>query len=140
MGRCIIKLTDDAGVDFYAEYSTVVDAPTTYGLRLDEFKAFIKEQEGARGLAELPERLARCDKQGTSFQMEGDLLSLLACNRAGKGETTLTYRQIVATYCHREPKPKGHACGKKCERDGCNFEVDDRVLVDHVADHENAKT
>ena len=127
MGRCIIKLTDDEKRDYYAEYSTIVDAPTTYGLLLDDFKAFIKDQEGARGLEELPERLARCDKQGTSFQMDGDLLSLLCCNRAGKEESKLTYRQIVAVYCHREPKILGHVCDDACDNEGCEFEVDDRL-------------
>ena len=44
MPRFIIKITDEKdNKDYYMMWSTVVDAPVTYGLSLDEFKEYFKE-------------------------------------------------------------------------------------------------
>lgn len=55
MGRYIIKPERD--VNFYVEWSTVVDAPTAYGTR----KQFLKylDKDG-------PKRMERADRLGTS--------------------------------------------------------------------------
>lgn len=126
MARGLIKLTD-CERDYYLEWSTISDRPSTYGMSLDELKAFVKDEYGKEGLRDLPDRLARLDAKGTSFHGDGDAISTILCNRAGVGETKLTYRQIVEMYCKRSGDIVGHkhdwegACA-----DQCPFEVDDR--------------
>ena len=79
MSRILVKIKDR-----YFEWSTVVDAPVTYGLTLPQLRHYVKEEYGRQGLEELPERLERCDKQGhSSFGIRESLTSFLACNRAG---------------------------------------------------------
>lgn len=136
MGKCIFKLVDDDKREWFLEWSTIVDAPVTYGMSLDALREYVKDKYGSEGLAELPERLARVEQRGHSFHgdSEGeDVIGLIAINRAGLNETMLTYRQMVDVYCHRKPAVRGHECdygvGGEC-RDGCAFanagKVDDR--------------
>jgi hypothetical protein len=122
MGRCIIKLTEGERA-WYLEWSTVVDAPVTYGMSLDELRAHVKDRYGSEGIAELPGRLARVEKFGTSMMRDESVVDTAWLNRAGKGESRLTYRQMVAMYCGGEdaPEVEGHHCDYEgaCGEDGC---------------------
>ena len=80
------------------EWSTGLDAPVTYGVPLERFKAYYRERYGTEGMKELPERLERVERKGTS-DMIGTLAGLIACNRAGDKEEKLTLEQIVERYC-----------------------------------------
>jgi hypothetical protein len=95
MPKYIIKIKDK-----YFEWSTVVDAPTTYGMTEDELREHVQFQDGKTGLDALPERLARVAVKGTSSHMDASLAELLGCNRAGDGETELTEEQIYAKYAN----------------------------------------
>ena len=94
MGRCLIKIKDQ-----YLEWSTVVDAPVTYGMTLEELHIFIKEEYGNSGLVELPQRMERIEKNGTSSNMRISLESLISDNRAGPNETCLSLDEIYERYC-----------------------------------------
>ena len=61
MVRYIIKLKE-----YYYIWSSVVDAPVTDSLDLDQLNEFIKRTEGEEGLRELPSRLQRVEEKGTS--------------------------------------------------------------------------
>ena len=98
MGKFIVKLGD-----FYFEYSTIVDAPTTFGMTLDDFKTYYQHQYGAEGMRGLGIRLKRLEKTGTSAFGDRDVDQTLAGNRAGPNETTLTPDEILRAYCLREP-------------------------------------
>lgn len=65
MPHYIIELRD-GDARWLLEWSTVVDAPITFGMSEPEFLAYYREQHGERALAGLPERLARVAKAGTS--------------------------------------------------------------------------
>lgn len=95
MPRYIIKLDDH-----YLEWSTIVDAPVTYGMTLEQFKHYYKDEYGAEGMRRLGERLQRVDDHGCSAFGE-TLDALLAFNRAGVGETCLTKEQIIDHFVHR---------------------------------------
>jgi hypothetical protein len=111
MGRCIVKFQDQ-GKDYYMEWTTICDAPATYGMSLEEFTQYYGEWYGKQGLAELPERLARIgDGEGTGFHGERDIQSILCVNRAGKNETKLTREQVIAMYCRREGDIVGESWG-----------------------------
>lgn len=95
MPRCIIKIKDK-----YFEWSTIVDAPVTYAMTKKELEEEIKLQHGLHGLKELPGRLERVKKYGTSFQIPTKLKDLLMCNRAGDNEEELTEDEIYKKYSY----------------------------------------
>ena len=94
MSRCILKIKDK-----YFEWSTVVDAPLSYGMNYLELKKYIKAKYGLEGLKRLPNQLERIAKKGNSFQMTGDIKWLIAGNRAGDDETELNSDEIYEKYC-----------------------------------------
>ena len=102
--KVIVKLSDGER-SWYLEWSSVVDAPVTYGMSLDELRRHVKEQYGNEGLRELPKRLARCDARGTSA-FDTTLERILENNRAGPNERQATREEIIRWYCLRESKPK----------------------------------
>lgn len=100
MPRYIIKLTD--GDDsWYMEWSTIVDAPVTPGCSLEEFKDWYLGEYGRKGFEELPERLKRVEKTGTS-SLVSTLKGIIEGNRAGNNETCLTKEQLIDKYCRRK--------------------------------------
>jgi hypothetical protein len=106
MGRCICYVTDKEK-QYYFLWSTIVDAPITFGMELDEFMDFMKEEYGNQGWDGLNESLERARKHGTSWASENYPLDrMINNNRAGKNETTLTKEQIVEWYCRRRENPQ----------------------------------
>lgn len=93
MGRYLIKLDGK-----YLEWSTVVDAPVTDGMTLEELKASTFQRKGEHGLKVLAERLERVEETGISAHYYKDVDELITHNRAGEGETCLTKEQIIAFY------------------------------------------
>lgn len=72
MGRLIAKLGNH-----YLEWSTVVDAPVTFGMTLEEFREHYREQYGAASMAELEQRLARVEGSTDSVGLfTSDILTL----------------------------------------------------------------
>lgn len=101
MPTYIIKINDPKdNQDYYLEWSTVVDAPVTYGLSLEDFKEYYKDRYGRDGMARIDERLVRVEQTGTSSQMPGDNLDeMLVANRAGPDETEIDKEGILERYC-----------------------------------------
>jgi hypothetical protein len=93
MPRFLVKLGSK-----YVEWSTVVDAPVTYGMTLEELTSYIAQQYGADGVAILPERLERLAATGTSSYND-TAESVIKGNRAGPGETELSMEQLIKQYC-----------------------------------------
>ena len=94
MSRIIIKLDGK-----YLEWSTIPDAPVTYGRTLEEFKQYYSDQYGPGGRAGLEERLKRVEETGTSSVRYKSVNELIEFNRAGRAETRLTVEQIIGFYC-----------------------------------------
>lgn len=96
-------------------WSTVVDAPTHIFDDEDDVRAWIKEEYGNSGLAELPSRLERLRANGTSSFIGESAESSVSCNRAGKNETELTFEQLVAYFGvdreNYDDPPEGHEWG-----------------------------
>ena len=127
MGRPIVKLGGH-----YLEWTTVADGPATFGMTLDEFRAYYREKYGSRGAEELPPRLARVEAHGTSSHGDEDVSDTIWLNRAGPGESQLHLEEIVEFYVRRKVNPTNRAltafrkglskCGPSCvavERYGC---------------------
>lgn len=101
MPQFIIKLHDDKeNKDYFLMWSTIVDAPITFGMSLKEFQEYYKYEYGASGMEKLPERLARVEQSGCSAREPSDSLDeLLKFNRAGRNEKNLNKEGILEHYC-----------------------------------------
>ncbi len=96
MPRILIKLTTE-DKSYFGEWSTVVDAPTSPLLPLEEFKKwYINRYE--YDAQDLEERLTRVMRYGTSLITPETAEELIRCNRAGKNETELTKKEIIEQY------------------------------------------
>lgn len=78
MGHLLAKFGDR-----FMDWTTVADGPLTPLMTLPELKRYMVECYGYKSLTELPGRLARVEKFGTSSQMGTTKESLLSHNSAG---------------------------------------------------------
>ena len=102
MPRFICKVIVN-NVPQYFEWSTIVDAPVSYGMSLDVFKAYYKDRYGTSGMFELDQRLKRVEEKGTSSYMDNSVEDLIICNRAGENESELTYDELIKQYFSDPP-------------------------------------
>jgi hypothetical protein len=100
MPRFICKITDNDQA-WYLEWSTVVDAPVTFGMSLENFKEYYKDEYGRQGMEELPQRLERVESKGTSAMLYESLEDLISWNRSGKEGSCLSKQQLIDVYCTR---------------------------------------
>lgn len=101
MPRYIIKIHDDKfNRDYYMEWSTVVDAPVTYGCNLEEFTEYFRNEYGRQGMEGFDERIKRVEEKGISAYPPFDNLeSLLELNQAGEKGICLSKEGILERYC-----------------------------------------
>lgn len=104
MARTIIKLSEGEQ-SWYLEFSSVVDAPVTDGMSLEEFKEYYRDEYGRSSMEEMEKRLAEVEAKGTSSRMYDSAEAVLRYNRAGVNETQLTIQQIIDHYCKRIGDP-----------------------------------
>lgn len=97
MGRTIVKLQKGEEVR-YIVWSSVVDAPVTYGLTYEELEEHIRFEQGQEGMDALSSRMGRVYQYGTSSWDEESPEELMAFNRAGEKESCLTFDEIVQKY------------------------------------------
>jgi len=97
MPTFIIKIKD-----LYFEWSTISDSPATLGMTLDEFQDYYRAEYGRRGMRELPERLERTEKKGTSAFQDDSVEDTIFHNRAGDDEETLSADEIYEKYRGRK--------------------------------------
>lgn len=99
MPRIVAKFATPAG-DRYLVWSTIVEAPITFGMELDDLVDWISEQMGKDYAEQFVEtRIPRIERTGTST---GEAVTeLIRLNRAGLGETRLTLEQIIDFFCVR---------------------------------------
>ena len=102
MPRFIIKLVDEKFNKInYLEWSTIVDAPVTAGMSINEFRDYYRMKYGTNNLSELDERLRRTDECGCSSMVGDTIHSLIECNRAGPNETCLNKEELLEEYCRK---------------------------------------
>ena len=94
---------------WFFEWSTIVDAPVTIGMRRQEFKAYFLERFGQAAMLDLPRRLDRAVEFGTDLDTPTSARDLLAFNRAGRDETDLPFEDVIRLVCieKRDPKENG---------------------------------
>lgn len=101
MAHLIARFTSKkTGRDYYLIWSTIVDAPITFGMSLQAFKGYYARQYGQ--MEDLKGRLQRVKSKGTSAIGYKNIKHLIRMNRAGEKEKHLTYDQIVSKYCEEK--------------------------------------
>lgn len=119
MGRYICKV-NEGGRDYYFEFSSVVDAPVTFGMSREEFEKYYREEYGNSSMGfEFEDRMKRVEEKGTSSRLHDSAEELLRHNRAGMDETCLTVPQLIDAYCVNTEwaicrTPEEEAQGKPC--------------------------
>ncbi len=117
MGRFIVRF-DVENVPHYLEWSTIVDAPVTWGMPVHEFIDHYQAEYGREGMRGLSARLKRADSESCSSGYGGyDREDLIDVNRAGLDETRLSLAQIVDYYVKRRGKgdqPQGGMEESEC--------------------------
>jgi hypothetical protein len=99
MPNYICKI-EDGDVSYYLEWSTIVDAPVTFGMSLEEFGEYRGEDPP------LGDRMERVEQKGVSSHAHANFDHLIEGNRAGKNETCFTREQIVEWYCRQRKEPE----------------------------------
>jgi len=95
MGRSICKIPHE-GKDYYLVWSTICDSFITYGLELEEFTEWMREEEGNRYMEDThPGRMERVEKYGTSSRMDSSVEEVIGCNRCGPREKRISMEGII---------------------------------------------
>jgi len=105
MPRYLIKMEKD-GEQRYLEWSTIVDAPVTYGMTYDELLEYYRDEYGAHSMDDLVGergRMSRVMEKGTSEHMAESVEQTIFPNRAGDDESELTYDEIWEKYVAGRP-------------------------------------
>ena len=98
MGRYIVQLDS-----YYLEWSTIVDAPVTWGMSFSAFQDYYLREYGESGFEELDSRMKRVVKKGHSAFGDFDI----DFNRAGTDEACLSRDEIIEWYCVKCENPGG---------------------------------
>lgn len=89
----------------YNIYGTIADAPYfDSALSLDQLTAFIELRNGKLGLEDLPPRLEKAHRNGTSCIHGTPLAEFISCNRAGENEACMPFDEFVQKYLTRAPR------------------------------------
>jgi len=105
MPRYAMKIHDEKlNKDWYLEWSTIVDAPVTYGMSLEEFTEYCRSEYGNSHMRlEFDDRMKRVEEQGSSCYFDTDGINhYFEYNRAGKNETVLNKEGILDKYCRNK--------------------------------------
>lgn len=95
MGRCILKIKD-----YYLEWSSVVDAPVSAGMKRDDFKKYYRREYGESGMLDFERRMMTADAVGSTW---GETAAeVIRGNRAAPHEKSLSLDEIYRAYCLKE--------------------------------------
>lgn len=84
---------------WFFEWSTIVDAPVSIGMRRQEFKVYYLERHGLAAMLDLPWRLDRAVEFGTSLDTATSARDLIEFNRAGIDGTDLPFEDVIREVC-----------------------------------------
>lgn len=96
MPRYIIKLTKKK-IDYYLEYSTVVNSPITHGMTFEEFEKYYYQQYGLNSKQEFIARMQRAKETGTSAFLDS-LSYLISVNKCGENGKRLSKKEFIKKY------------------------------------------
>ncbi len=101
---CYLKDTD--GTEYWFLWSTIVDAPTTFGMTEKEYEQDYLYQFGQRSKLDLEQAMVRARQKGCGFFGTTSLDDLMnGRNHAGKGGQRLTKEEIIEWYLRKKEDP-----------------------------------
>lgn len=98
MGHSIIKLADK-----YLIWSSVVDAPITYGMNLEEIKRYCVIEYDMSFL-EIESKLKIVEEKGTSSYLFKNVDDQIALNHAGENGECLSKEEVIKAFCSGIPE------------------------------------
>ena len=122
----------------FLEWSTVVDAPTTYGVPRPEFDEYCRKRYGNRYFeTEHETRMDLAVEHGTSSRVPRptSLAELVEHNRAGPNEECLRLEEILARFGQLPADYRGDEGGEELDPDG--FQVIDSTTHETIGHAEN---
>lgn len=96
MGKAIIKIKDKLFL-----WSTIVDAPVTYGLTPEEMEEVFIEDAVEKAKQDFKSSMKSVDQKGHAFNPfpgKNTVKDIVSLNRAGPDETRLTMEEIYEAY------------------------------------------
>jgi len=93
MGHILIKLKSTPEIEnCYLIYSTIVDAPITYGATKKQIRNWYKKEYGRQGLEGMDNRFEKAENKDW-------VMRVIALNRAGENGKHLSYKKMTEHYC-----------------------------------------
>jgi len=93
MGHILIKLKTKPQIEnCYLVYSTIVDAPITYGATKKQIINWYKKEYGRQGLEGMDRRFEKAED-------DNFVKSVICLNRAGENEKHISYKKMIQRYC-----------------------------------------
>ena len=104
MGRVLCKIPHE-GKDYYLVWSTIVDAFITYGMSLEEFTEWMREEEGRRYMEmDHNRRMEKVEMFGTSSAFNKSPEELISLNHCGPKQQRITMEGIIYDLITRRPE------------------------------------
>ena len=97
MVDAIVKIND-----MYLMWSTIVDAPITYGMTFEQLVKYYAKKYEHSDEDSFREKMMKIDEDGTGFQIGTNTNQIGEYNRAGPNESLLSIDEIYKSYCKRE--------------------------------------
>lgn len=97
MPTFIIKLSKGRKTR-YLEWSTISDAPSSYGMTRRAFEIYYRKKYGSDGMLGLQARMRRVEENGCSA-LDEDLDSMISFNRAGQHGRHLSKSELWGAFC-----------------------------------------
>lgn len=101
MATLLVRLKPDCWILF----STVSDAPETFGLTWKELMAECKDRWGREGMWDIERREASILEKGTSVRRDECPHVTVSLNRAGHREERLEWPELVEWYGEKKQEP-----------------------------------
>lgn len=99
----LIKIHDyQTDRDFYLEWSTIVDAPITWGMSLEEFTLYYRQKYGTAGMRDFPNRMARTEERGCSmpfYHLDNTLDAILRTYDLNRPKVGDQREYILENFC-----------------------------------------
>ena len=107
MSHFIMKLDVDDAEQFLI-WSTIVDAPVSYGMNEAELTEWCRHEYGDKEIdsGSHQKRVDRCRKNGTSSMLGNTAEGLIEINHAGPKGAKLSREEFIDVYCRKRHAPK----------------------------------
>lgn len=89
----------------YLAWGTVTDSPMSFGMNLEELRAWAKEMYGQQGDSWVDDRLPRVETSGSSSHNGSSAEDIIEGNAAGPSGMALTKDEILEFYFRHKERP-----------------------------------